>query len=264
MTQQRITFSGPMIRANLREIAKPGTGKTQTRRAMVLPDEDQYIRPGMGGWTPTVIGGNGVRDKNGKEYPEMVAIWHQSTGACHATKFQVGQTLWVREAWRTFVSLDAVKPSDLFVPGKKGAGIWYDADGSGLAITKDGEKYYGKREHISPFGKARSPMFMPRWASRISIEITQVRVQRLQDISEEDAIAEGCFKGKASGRVFDNAASMHLGGYEWAFARDWYADLWETINGPGSWAANPWVAVYTYRPFLTVTVTDSRYMVELA
>ncbi|MBW8445215.1 MAG: hypothetical protein K0M49_06270, partial [Arenimonas sp.] len=52
--------------------------------------------------------------------------------------------------------------------------------------------------------------------------------------------------GKASGRVFANEAVMHLGGDEWANARDWYADLWEAINGPGAWEANPWVAAYSF------------------
>ena len=66
---------------------------------------------------------------------------------------------------------------------------------------------------------------MPRWASRITLEITGVRVERLQDISEADAIAEGVYTDPACP------------------AYDAYAQLWDEINGLGSWEANPWVWV---------------------
>lgn len=77
----------------------------------------------------------------------------------------------------------------------------------------------------------RPSIHMPRWASRITLEVVGVRVERLQDISEEDAKAEGC-----------------------ALSADWKAfgvvafqQLWESINGPGSWDANPWVWVVEFR-----------------
>ncbi len=69
--------------------------------------------------------------------------------------------------------------------------------------------------------------FMPRWASRLTLEITDIRVDRLQEISEADAMAEGI---PAPGR--EHACDI---------ARQKYRDLWSTINGPESWAANPWV-----------------------
>jgi hypothetical protein len=73
---------------------------------------------------------------------------------------------------------------------------------------------------------------MPRWASRITLEIVSVRVERLQDISRGDAMAEGCpFPNMANG---DDP-------------RQWYAGLWEQINGPGSWEANPWVWVVEFK-----------------
>jgi hypothetical protein len=95
--------------------------------------------------------------------------------------------------------------------------------------------------------KLRPSIHMPRWASRITLLVETVRVERLQDISEDDALAEGAFKGKATGRVFNNVTEMRLGGPEWRNARDWYADLWDTINGAGSWDKNPWVSVTTFR-----------------
>ncbi|MCR6502538.1 hypothetical protein MUO32_26275 [Shinella sp. CPCC 101442] len=109
----------------------------------------------------------------------------------------------------------------------------------------DAAVYAADWERSKP-GRWRPSIHMPRWASRLTLTVTDVRVERLQSISEVDAVAEGCFKGKASGRVFNNSAAMHLGGDEWATARDWYADLWESINGDGTWDANPWVAAYTF------------------
>lgn len=78
---------------------------------------------------------------------------------------------------------------------------------------------------------------MPRWASRITLEITGVRVERLQDISEADAEAEGVRN------------SLHLQGGR--FARDNFAHLWWTINGDGSWEANPFVWCVSFRKLAT-------------
>lgn len=79
---------------------------------------------------------------------------------------------------------------------------------------------------------------MPRAASRILLEITGVRVEKLQDISEADAWAEGCSADADGGQRSAAAADPT--------ARDWYADLWEQINGTGAWDANPWVWVIEF------------------
>lgn len=83
----------------------------------------------------------------------------------------------------------------------------------------------------------RSAMQMPRWAARHSLEITGVRVERLQDISEGDAIAEGWPRQIDPG--------IDTGGNGGPF--DWFRLVWESINGAGSWAANPWVWVIEFR-----------------
>ena len=79
---------------------------------------------------------------------------------------------------------------------------------------------------------------MPRWASRILLEITDVRVERLQNISEEDAIAEGC-TGKY-GHLFGSDVTIE-------HPIEQYKELWESINGEGSWGNNPWVWAISFK-----------------
>ena len=79
---------------------------------------------------------------------------------------------------------------------------------------------------------------MPRWASRITLEITGVRVERLQDISPEDCWAEGIQEMRDAG---DENGELR------GSVKQDYQALWESINGPGSWNANPWVWVVEFK-----------------
>lgn len=95
---------------------------------------------------------------------------------------------------------------------------------------------------------------MPRWASRLTLEVTDVRVQRLQDISEEDALSEGFVRGNFWPRRNEQGA-FHLGPV-WSNAREAFQELWDSINGerPGrSWETNPWVWAITFN-----RITDER------
>lgn len=97
----------------------------------------------------------------------------------------------------------------------------------------------------------RPAIQMPRWASRILLEVTAVRVERLQDISEADAIAEGTYSYAA--RLAENPAvtaaniKALIGKYGEGKVRCLYAALWESINGDGSWNTNPWVWVIEFK-----------------
>lgn len=122
-----------------------------------------------------------------------------------------GDRLWVREAWTTHACFDDIPPRDLTTRS-----LHYQADGQ------------------IKTGKNRPGMFMPRWASRITLEITRVRVERLHAINEVDAIAEGA-QWAACGAPQEGS---HKAGY---------AQLWESINGPGSWEQNPWVWVIEFK-----------------
>lgn len=131
---------------------------------------------------------------------------------------QPGDRLWVREAFGHF------ERNDNFSPGCE---VFYRADGECLALQ--------------PW---RPSIHMPRWASRITLEVTSVRVERLQDISEADALAEGIVPHVRGGWHWhphnpSDLDDWHQFGFKTAAYA--YESLWEQINGPGSWDSNPWV-----------------------
>ena len=130
-----------------------------------------------------------------------------------------GYLLWVREAWRTLPIYDARKPTDL-------------ATNTAIQYAVDGAVVNGPAP-ADGWGRLRPGMFMPRWASRINLEITEVRVERLQDISYQDVMAEG-ISGKDLFRAQVDAPEA-------------FRKLWESINGNKSWAGNPWVWVVEFK-----------------
>lgn len=207
MKARPILFSAPMVRAILEG------RKTQTRRVVKLPH---------GIWETSASG-------------DLVPI----PVGCNYGK--PGDRLWVRETFcleNTYdYHGDHVDPND-GRPIQKHE----DADGSYWLIP-----HYRATEpepHIVPYhcdaddDKTRwtPSIFMPRWASRITLEITAVRVERLQDISEADAQAEGVHP--CGNHDFDGWPKNHV----IAFCK-----LWEAINGSGSWECNDWVWVIEFR-----------------
>ncbi|HCF3848856.1 TPA: hypothetical protein RNI42_000264 [Pseudomonas aeruginosa] len=140
-----------------------------------------------------------------------------------------GDRLWVREAWAADAQVDAIAPSDL----SQGEPIWYPAD---LSVRQTGCSMISK-------GRVRPSIHMPRWASRILLEITAVRVERLQDISEEQALAEGV-RGEPCDHTRQACADIGCWGDT---AKGAFGFLWESLNGEGSWAANPWVWVVEFK-----------------
>lgn len=108
------------------------------------------------------------------------------------------------------------------------------------------DRYYYRADHLAfaPYAHNgwKPSIYMPRRASRLTLEVTGVRVERLNDISEEDAMAEG-IKQLSSGSygVGGELASLSMS------APDAFRSLWESINGPGSWESNPWVWAITFK-----------------
>ncbi|MDP3650537.1 MAG: hypothetical protein Q8R67_02530 [Rhodoferax sp.] len=138
---------------------------------------------------------------------------------------QPGNRLWVRETWGYFGGDEYIYQKDIGSVGYRASQI------DGL-------------DHI-PGGRWRPSIHMPRWASRLTLEITGVRVERLNDISRADAEAEGCTKnhnGYYWGGPHETSGLKQL-----ASAKGAYRDLWESLNGTDSWAANPCVWVIEFK-----------------
>lgn len=222
MKERPILFSGPMVRALL------DGSKTQTRRVM----KPQLVYGTVAGlfnsWYLPRSEGGGTLYPNGKE---------KILSACPYG--QPGDRLWVREAWRAELTWDTTKPSG--IPNE--AALWYEAD--------DQQRNNGRGTKFK--GKLRPSIHMPRWASRITLEITSVRVERLQDISEADCIAEGIEKAyidaarRQQWRMYphdDGVPGVEVVRYvadHTLHPKESFKSLWLSINGPGSWDANPWV-----------------------
>ncbi|TJZ75609.1 hypothetical protein [Chitiniphilus eburneus] len=206
MKERPILFSAPMVRAIL------DGRKTQTRRVIEPP--------------PMMVADHATRPWQGSP-EQLMSLFEQLGRKCPYGR--PGDRLWVREAYRTSFQYDHIKPRDLPVARTKSTlavPFWYDAD------------LYGDLTPLHPGlgpGKYRPGMFMPRAASRILLEITAMRVERLQDISPADCIAEGYQSPPGTRYAQEELATL-----------DWYRELWESINGAGSWQANPWVWVVEF------------------
>lgn len=204
MKERPILFSGPMVRAILEG------RKTQTRRCLTpQPTREQAFVGGM------------ARDCWVFKDTAEPAGWLMHNMCPYG---KPGDRLWVRETWQH--SNFPLGPYD------ESCSVSYRADYLDDPHGPDGER--------SPEGKYRTwrpSIHMPRAACRIVLEITAVRVERLQEISEADAAAEGTPGGHGS-----------IPGYPYnAMAAEHFQHVWEEINGPGSWAVNPWVWVIEFR-----------------
>ena len=205
--QRPILFSGPMVRAIL------DGRKTQTRRVLKsVGDMDRVFQMDDGSWHVT-------DSKGGHMSPVTIP-------------YPVGTELWVREGFATVSFGGAVTD-----------GIYYqaDVDGTHRFLTREGtwETHKDGQFHRRP-DKWKPSIHMPRWASRITLRVTAVKVERLQDISEEDAKAEGV---TLSPERENRRRWQHPYGYQ-------FQELWTSINGPGSWDANPWVVAYSFERVL--------------
>ena len=141
-----------------------------------------------------------------------------------------GDRLWVRETWQ----YAPVKYCDC-PQGSEAQPCDDWIEGIGCRSNRTEVIY---REDEATAAKWRSPIHMPRWASRITLEITDIRVERVQDISEADAMAEGV--------EFGNITDPLTGEID-RDATEAFEVLWESIHGSGSWDMNPYVWVIEFR-----------------
>lgn len=218
--ERPILFSGPMVRAILEG------RKNVTRRAVKggqIPRLEYPDQPEP--WVAV-----------GQHHPRYGFVVYGSSEAECAAKVGVfgacpygrrGDRLWIRETWAADAQVDSIAPREL----SQGEPILYPADG---AIRQTGCSM------ITP-GKSRPSIHMPRWASRIPLEITDVRVERLQDITPDQAVAEGvdgevCRQHLETSPVRHQCREAEILGF---------AGLWNSTGG--DWDANPWVWVVEFR-----------------
>lgn len=211
MKQRPILFNGAMVRAVL------GGSKTQTRRMMKhQPPFDEQLLTRL--FHTTVIDRNGYYQP-GKEVFGAYTTDGEWTSTCPYG--EVGDQLWVRETWRTDDSLNDKSPS-MFSNWP----VKYEADGKELAHGA----FFGNTN-----GKTRVSIHMPRWASRITLEITKIRAERLQDITEENARAEGASGGYGAIPNYQHSATP----------LEHFKHIWEATGG--DWGGNPWVWVIEFK-----------------
>lgn len=208
MNEKPILFSAPMVRAIL------DGRKTQTRRIIKkAPSEKINHRLiDCNGWN-WQVDQQGIHPSLHRDIDDPLLCGFGS----------IGDRLWVRETWRGVVLINS--------PGQ--------AREYGVARYIPDEKLCKRIDYRAtqePDGEPWKPsIHMPRWASRINLEITGIRVERLQDISDDDAWSEGIDEAEVLTIPSANAASAA------------YSKLWESINGKGSWDKNPWVWVIEFK-----------------
>jgi len=219
MADRPVIFSAPMVRALL------AGRKTQTRRILKL----QPI--------PFAVDDRGTLCEVGCLHAEGDRRPRVTLGRVVTRQelpYAVGDRLYVREAW---APLDALTHND---PGAQALADrgFYKADES----TVDGE-----------ISRWRPSIHMPRWASRLTLMVTDVRVERLQDISERDAAAEGVELESADppfhyvpGIWPHSITAVGIEEPGGRHAARSFAKLWGHINGPESWQANPWVVAVSF------------------
>jgi hypothetical protein len=206
--EKPILFSTSMVQAVL------DGRKTQTRRTTGLKeinqDPDRYLF---------------------QRIEEGFAIfWDGNRGERLTINLPYGlpeEYLWVRETWAAGKCADTFKPSELDPKTwlVDNGGLWFEANDT---LPK---------HPITPKGKTRPSIFLPRWASRIDLFQKKVRIERLNDISAGDAKAEGDKERSGMPEFYKHGSYCHI---------LWFRNLWESINGQGSWALNPFVFVIEF------------------
>jgi hypothetical protein len=227
MTDRPILFSAPMVRALLEG------RKAQTRRVLKpQPHDSDFCGPGI--YHPTI-------ERRGEEQPgkPMFGIWAPDGFWTQRLPVAPGARLWVKE---TYVGFLGPLPGD-----------WSRTD-TRTTVMPDGQPvhlHYRADNQDAPWPHLgwKSGRYMPRWASRLTLLVTDVRVQRLQDISEADAIAEGIERRST---IYDRQWFRNYGSAVGWFAKEHrgalfsFESLWNSIHGPEAWAENPWVAAISF------------------
>ncbi|MFU5343126.1 hypothetical protein ACM7W1_16260 [Pseudomonas aeruginosa] len=203
---------------------------------------DQMVRAILGGRktvTRRVVKDTGFYAIDAAIHGNDVALREREALSTRCPFGQPGDRLWVREAWQGPLISDEEQAAN--------QSWWKDMtkfqDPAHCAYRASGDD----NEYVDPDGyfhcKWKPSIHMPRWASRILLEITAVRIERLQDISEEQALAEGV-RGEPCDHARQACSDIGCWGDT---AKGAFGFLWEQLNGAGAWQANPWVWVVEFK-----------------
>jgi hypothetical protein len=265
MKDKPIIFSGESVPAILEG------RKTQTRRVVSKGNSTWGSGPGWGHVNfdaphPAVLIDNGYlhvpchQDEQGHylksgsvECDDCGMTWDGTRHRLYP-RIEVGTRLWVRETWAAHFIWSGCSAEEMFGAFGDGTCLFYQADGDD-AGSATGGCASDQREK-----RWRSPMFMPRWASRLTLEVTDVRVERVQKISEADAIAEGCDEldhiylpecpdCRGYGVVGPDCDHSRDCKYHCSEPIGCFAARWDALNAKRgySWESNPWVWVYEFK-----------------
>ena len=212
-------MKGSLVRATLEG------RKTQTRRPIKPQPDDDIVDVEYDAIADLWLG-NTQEDND---------LGYTSSWAMRCPMGQAGDRLWVRETWRP-----VMETWRSFV--EYGAGGELSATGHADAMTKLTKvtlRFPGGREDIHS-EQWHPSIHMPRWACRLVLPLVSVRVERVQDITEDDARAEGL-------RRTENGWTDGATGYDVTSARAAFQELWASIYGQASWDVNPWVWVAEWK-----------------
>ena len=209
--ERPIIFSGPMVRAIL------DGRKTQTRRVVMPQPAERFSEPQVGpGWICTWW-----------RVDDDLNDWHDVR-----LPYQPGDRLYVRETWAT--------------------NSWYDETAPSAMNPEDAPLFWRASDRDKPYpsrGRWRPSIHMPRWASRIDLDVTAVRVERVQDATEGDCIAEGMEGVGCDHRYAENGACTDCMNSGWIEPPGLhFMELWDSLNAKRgySWDSNCWVWVVEF------------------
>lgn len=200
-----ILFSGAMVRAIL------AGRKTQTRRLLRWP----------------LLGKSDGAKRRVYAERDLAKEWDRDAILALSPFGRVGTKLWVRETWAVGRGYDELSPSDLPPGGSVKIKLHNLADGP-------------KPDWA---GKTRVSIHMPRWASRLTLEVTEVRIEHVNAISTEDARAEGFSSDPIAGKLNGKPAMLCF-----FDPLQWFAATWDGINGDRApWKSSPWVWIVGFK-----------------
>ena len=235
MKERPILFSAPMGRAIIEG------RKTQTRR-VVKPQG--CMQPEC--WDNCHVQWSTKGHSGPAWYASDIGYEDEGSTAINCPYGAPGDRLWVRE--RHAYTTDDMANFVIVYSDDTEARCLLATDGGEGDMCGVGKRC--DRSRCGAIARWRPSIHMPRWASRLTLEIDSVRVERLRDISNDDAIAEGMLCGcnmGFSGVGWDNTpieCSRCSGCFGW---RDLFGVTWDEINGDCAWASNPWVWVVEFR-----------------